>query len=50
MKVVDVGITPPVAPAADTQGGDDYWQRPETANFNVIPTREFGYAMLRMPL
>lgn len=32
------------------QGEQADWQLPETEAFNVIPGKQFGYAMLRMPL
>jgi hypothetical protein len=36
--------------AAALQGEQGDWLPPDTENFNLIPTKEFGYAMLRMPL
>lgn len=50
-----VHITPPPPPHTHNkqthpQGSAADWQLPETEAFNVIPTKQFGYAMLRMPL
>jgi hypothetical protein len=39
--------TSPLPPPLQGEQGD--WQ-PERESFNVIPTKEFGYAMLRMPV
>lgn len=40
-------LPPPKKPHKQGEQGD--WQ-PECEAFNVIPTKEFGYAMLRMPV